>query len=90
MHGNGQSHGAPPQTKRMTTQTAIKAIAQEVRRVGILHKRLEKAARQLVMADSWCAGPAAHAITVKRCPCGYAQVRAALAAIDQAKQSNVD
>lgn len=48
------------------------------------YRNLEKAARAFVAADSWCACAVDHAASKKRCPCGYAQLRAAVAAIDQA------
>lgn len=49
--------------------------------------KLETAVRTFVAADSWCTCAVDHAASAKRCPCGYAQVRAALAAIDRAKKS---
>ena len=60
--------------------TKDKEITPGLRRLA----KLETAVRTFVAADSWCAS---HTDSAKRCPCGSAQVRAALAAIDRAKKS---
>ena len=61
----------------------IKALRDDVTRSLRRLAKLETAVRTFVAADSWCASDTDSA---KRCPCGYAQVRAALVAIDQAKR----